>query len=504
MKYIKSIFYLIFINLSLCLINSSDLFASCESPNEPEEAIASTSTAPGISSVAFDEVDLAVYSSSGEKISEDNLEKELYELFQTTEGDQIVQISRSSSSSENNSDNEDETEGRSSSEARSLKRMRYTYSYGSPGEGTSSGRDFHSSYYEMPQGFAEAFDTFLKENTLELIILELERTIFSSSSLYFTSIWRDRNKLSGKIIFLIPLLEFWGNKDHRKNLPIKEIMIRYFQFTKKQYRSTILSDYGGFQRTNYWMMRNFNNNIDKLKCSDPKRSLAVIILLFELNFKLLSSAYLFYLLVCSFKELEGLEFEQSFKLLKSNKKRIASKISAVGGDNVKKFLKEMKNNIYSMSELKIKKYKKPIQFPLIMNKINVRNFGLRFCLSLLELYLINTSVFSMTNLIFFFGSRLSSAAEVFLAYDIINTLKNIRRELFDIIVTIIFDREILGFIARRIMALHNLDISNLRSRFGECIGIKNRYRELSGLIQITDYQRAALLKQESKKKRKKR
>ncbi|KAL3126224.1 putative secreted signal peptide-containing [Cryptosporidium hominis] len=499
MKHIKLILYFLFIDLMLFLLHSGDFFASCESPNE-QEVVASTSTSSVVSSVGADLVDLTVYSSSSEKVKKDNLEKELYEFFQLTGEEQVVELSRSSTS-ESNSDDEDEVEGSSSSRGRSAKRMRYTPIYGSPGEGTSSGSKRLNPYDEMPTRFAEAYDTFLKENTMKLIILEFEMALFSSSNLYFTSIWRDRNSFQGKMIFLLGLIEFWENRGHSKNLAIKNIMIKYYSVTKLENRFTILRDYAGFKSSTYFTMNNFYRNINEIKCSDLKRSLAVIILLFEFDSKLLSSAFLFYLLVCSIEELKELEFKQSLELIKTNQDQILSKILTLGKKYVRKFLKAMKENIPSMSNIKIKSYKFPIKFPLAMYKINIENFGLRFCLSLLELSLISSLSFSIFNLIFFFGSRLKSAAEVFLAFDIVKILRTTISELSDIVSAILFDERIILHISRGIMALHNIDISNLRSRFAECIQVKNKYHELRGLVMVTDYQRKALLKKKSKRKR---
>ncbi|KAL5366732.1 putative secreted signal peptide-containing protein [Cryptosporidium parvum] len=499
MKHIELILYFLIIDIVLFLLHSGNFFASCESPNE-QEVVASTSTSSDVSSVGTDLVDLTVYSSSGEKVKKDSLEKELYEFFQLTEEEQAIEVS-GSSTSESNSDDEDEVEGSSSSGGRSAKRMRYTPIYGSPGEGTSSGSRHLNPYYEMPTRFAEAYDAFLKENIMKLVILEFERALFSSSTLYFTSIWRDRNSFQGKMIFLLGLLEFWENRGHSKNLAIKNIMIKYYSSTRLENRFTILKDYVGFKSSNYFTMNNFYRNINEIKCSDLKRSFAVIILLFEFDIKLLSSAFLFYLLVCSIEELKELEFKQSLELIKTNQDQLLSKILTLGKKHVRKFLKAMRENIPSMSNIKIKSYKLPIKFPLAMHKINIENFGLRFCLSLLELSLISNLSFSIFNLIFFFGSRLKFAAEVFLAFDIIKILTTAMSELSDIISAILFDEGIMRHISRGIMALHNIDISNLRSRFAECIQVKNKYHELRGLIVVTDYQRKARLKKESKRRR---
>ncbi|TRY49678.1 putative Secreted Protein [Cryptosporidium tyzzeri] len=499
MKYIKLILYFLIIDLVLFLLHSGNFFASCESLNE-QEVVASTSTSSDVSSVGTDLVDLTVYSSSGEKVKKDSLEKELYEFFKLTEEEQALEVS-GSSISKSNSDDEDEVEGSSSSRGRSAKRMRYTPIYGSPGEGTSSGSGHLNPYYEMPTRFAEAYDTFLQENIIKLVILEFEMALFSSSILYFTSIWRDRNSFQGKTIFLLGLLEFWENRGHRKNLAIKSIMIKYYLSTRSEKIRTILRDYVDFEGSNHLTMNNFYKNVDKIKCSDLKRSFALIILLFEFDIELLSSAFLFYLLVCSIEELKELEFKQSLELIKTNQDQISSKILTLGKKHVRKFLKAMRKNIPSMSNIKVKSYRLPIQFPLAMHKINIENFGLRFCLSLLELSLISSLSFSIFNLIFFFGSRLKIAAEVFLAFDIIKILTTAISELSDIISAILFDEGILRHLSRRIMALHNIDISNLRSRFAECIQVKNKYRELRNLIVVTDYQRNARLKKELKRRR---
>ncbi|KAK9170682.1 hypothetical protein CmeUKMEL1_17200 [Cryptosporidium meleagridis] len=498
MKHVKLILYLLFIDLMLFLLYSSDLFAYCESPIE--EVVASTSTSSYTIPVGSDLVDLTVYSSSGEKVKKESLERELYSFFHSAQEEHVAEIS-GSSTSENNSDDEDEVEGSSSPTRRSSKRMRYTSVYESPGEGTSSGSTHVDSYYEMPTRFAEAYDTFLKENTLELVILEFERALFSSSTLYYTSIWRDRNRFQGKTIFLLGLLEFWEDRQHRKNLAIKNIMINYYFSTKLENRSSVLKGYVGFKRSDYFTMNNFYYNIGEIKCSDLKRSFAVIILLFEFNNKLLTSAFLFYLLVCSIKDLNGLEFVQSFELIKANQNQILFKILSLGKRHVRKFLKAMRDNIPSTANFKIKSYNLPIEFPLAMDNINIENFGLRFCLSILELSLLSNLSFSIFNLIFFFGSRLNSAAEVFLAFDIIKILTTAISELMEIVSALLFDKGIMRHISRGIMALHNIDISNLRSRFPECIQIKNKYYELSGLIAITDYQMKARKKKESRRRR---
>ncbi|OII70929.1 uncharacterized protein cubi_03227 [Cryptosporidium ubiquitum] len=501
MKYTRSIIFLSFVNLSFFFLDLSDLFVSCESTSELDEPVAGTSTAGDVEPVILtEEVDLSLYSSSGEIVSKKALEEELHELFRNAELSQIMAMQRSDPASKHDSDDEDELEGTSSG-ARSRKRMKYTCVYPSPGEGTSNIEGSLSPYYEMPQMFAEAFDTFLKDSFLDITLVEFEMLLFYSSTLYYSAIWRDRNKLNGKIVYLKVLLEYWGNQDFNINSSIKVDMSRYFQCMKTKYRSTIMKAYTGPLTTVPIMMEQFSNNIFELKCSNVKKSLAIIILLFENNFELLSSAFLFYLLLCSIKELKGLEFEQGFQLFKINKKKVVSKIMRLGGIYVKKFLKAMKRNIPEMSKLKVKEYKHPIESPLIMNNINIPTFGLKFCLSLLELYLINTSEFSMMNLIFFFGSRLNSAAEVFLSYDIFNTIRTIRGGIHDIISSILLDQDIEKFINRRIMALHHIDISDFRSRFGECIQIKNKYHELSSLIRLTDFQKEALIKKKLKRKR---
>lgn len=497
------IFFIISTKLSIFLFSSNHFFASCDSIHESEKLIPSTSTEFGENPITvLEEIDLSVYSSSGKKVSKEILEQELHHLFEEAEASQMIGISRPTSTAEDDTNSDDELEG-TSSDTKSRKRMKYTTIYSSQGEDMESTEAFPSSYYEMPKMFAEAFDSFLKNNILDLTLIEFEVKLFSSTSLYYSSLWRDRNKLNGKIMFLMALLEFWNNQNYEKNLSIKEVMSRYFLSVKTKYRSTIMGTYEGQLTEDFAMMNAFNTNLSELKCSNVKKSLVVIILLFEKNFELLSSSFLFYLLLCSIKQLKGLEFEQAFQLFKINKKKVVSKISRLGGDHVKKFLKAMKKHIPEMSDLKLKKHKKRKKNPLKMKEINIPNFGLRLCLSLLELYLIETTEFSMINLIFFFGSRLNSPAEVFLSFDIFNAIRSVRDNVPDLVTSLLFDQHIVTFVNRRIMLMHGIDISDLRARFNECILIKNNYSELSSLIHMTDFQKKALLKKALKRRGKK-
>lgn len=479
----------------------STLLVLCETPREPDGAVASTSGASGAWEVGPTlDVDLSVYKSSSKRLDQDTLEEELTAFYNEALAAEALEASSQTSVMHLESDEEDGQVLRSIEEqAAAHKRRRLGGPGDSPGEGTSRGTGLPDSQSGFPVTFLKIYNEFLQTFILDLIIVEAELKVFSSYKLYYTLLWLHRNKMRADAKFLTVLLELWQKRGFKGNVQLKEQMSSYYNDKRAMFASSFFDKYSGAILTDTGMAISFFQSMGSLDCGNIKRGLGILILIFEFDLDMFFSAYLFFLLICSLRELQGLEFSKSFKRFSKNKDMVREKILKIGNPHVIKICESLKRNVFSLALMKIKIPRDEVVAPLAMETINVENFGLRLCLSLFELYLLKTPKFIISDLTLFFGSRMTLAVEIFLALDILNIVKAIRTQLLEIIVALIYDENVHKHVNKRILAMHNVDISNLKVRFPECVAVKSKYPELRGLIQLTDFQIESIKKQEIRK-----
>ncbi|KAJ1611832.1 putative signal peptide secreted protein [Cryptosporidium canis] len=496
MKYISLPLFLIFASLTLHIFHYSDLSVVCEAPQQPDEEVPSTS---GTSSAAgpSHSMDAGPTPSSSArlgKVNREALELRLSNLYVETLM-KAAELSRSTLVGDSDGEEDEDTTGETSARTRVYKKMRL-----SPPEGPSG--DAASPSSELPKEFLELFDEFLRRYLLDLIVVELEIGLFSAINLYYSPLWIERRGIRGDMKFLFVLVDHWGDKSTPQNGAIKRKMLKYFDETKIARGSRLFSAYKGDLTTTSEMLYRFYYSRKELKCSDVKLSLGILFLIFKNNKEMLFSSYLFFLLICSLRELYGFEFYRGFNVFRKNID-VKTKILNIGGSHVMDLCKEMRGCVSALLGMRLKKPALPVSRPLEMGAIHVPSFGLRLCLALLELHVIEIRRFDMSHLVLFFGSRMESAPEVFLAFDILSILKSLRDQLLDVIVSLIYDESTLSYLTKRIMGLHGIDISTLKEEFGQCIEAKDKYRELSGLVLLTDFQRGSIVKQRERKKHKK-
>lgn len=472
------------------------LVALCRGPHEPDEAVASTSSASRTEKGgSTDQVNLSVYSSSRQGFDKSDLEASLVSFYQ-----EALSLQAQEQSLPTQVEGKSGEEGQREEKPRVLKKRRVSPPQDSPGEGTSSGPTSANQYKNLPPLFLAEYSTFLRTYILDLIILENETRLYNSNKLYYTPFWLDRNMIGSNNKFLHVLLQLWEKRGFTTEIVLKEEMSLYFNDKRLENSRAVFDWYLGPYWTEANMIIVFFYNLKSFDCNNIKRSLAALILVFEFCPDLLHSTYLFFLLMCSIKELQGVKFSRGFSMFIKNKNMVRARILKIGGPHVKLFCEELKKNIRTLSEMKITRPKENKMFPLAMETVDIENFGLRFCLALFELYLLQVPSLIMNNLIFFFGSRLASSLEVLLAFDIVAYIKSFREDIQGIVTSFIYDSNIKKSLQRRILNLHNVDISKIYGKIQQCLEVKGKYSELSGLVQLTDYQISSANKQITSKK----
>lgn len=343
---------------------------------------------------------------------------------------------------------------------------------------------------------------FIMNNRFTLILAEIEVQLFGSINLALSDYWLVKNQLDSEKELVQTLISVFS---HGESYLEKETEIQFVQtyfMIAKKVKSILVPGYDGTKRSIFQQMQIFKLNYKKIKCNKIQISFIMIYLIFEFNQYFIFNGFLLYILLCSFNELEDIEFNQSLIMVLKNQHSLGSKISAIGGKDLTKFLNDIKNIFveHSKYEIQVMSRFQNIRFPINFNSFNAEELGLNFCLILLELHILNENRLSELQIFLFFGSRFSSSSSVLLANDIYKLAKQNSITSTDIIASILFDSDTFNRIKKRVLALHNLDLKNFKKQFNQCLQVKEGYNELLGIRRNTDIQEKSLKKSTSQER----
>ncbi|KAF7456768.1 secreted, membrane-associated protein [Cryptosporidium felis] len=309
-----------------------------------------------------------------------------------------------------------------------------------------------------------------------LVILEYGAIYLNFKKLIHSDFWQNTHEMKKYSSILTVIFEVWDNRSYLL-VGVEYKLAKLFQskFDKKKrsyIRVLILGK---------WL----------LDCNHIKKSISILILIFYTASSFFRGHYLLFLLICSFGELSQKSYPQALDEVMLNINEMGVKIQSLGGQEVKKIIQLSKSYIleYSSHE-NLPTQIGNLLYPLDFTNFSSIEFGYTFCLSLLEMYLINLRL-TIENLLFFFGSILNLAVEVFLAIDIVMMVNKYTRDLDQTMARIIYDEAIFEKIIRRMKMSHNVDLTEMKVRFNECMENKRKYRELQNLILKTDFLLAA-------------
>ncbi|TRY52163.1 secreted membrane-associated protein [Cryptosporidium tyzzeri] len=339
----------------------------------------------------------------------------------------------------------------------------------------------------------------------ELILMEMEYFVLKLKNLLGSEFWLDLHKLGQykDIIFIIlEYWKYWNNPNHQVH---KKPLVKFYLSSQQKMRKEILSDYSGYPESIETMVLKFVKNVTKYCCSRMKQTLLLLYLIFGSDPEYLISAFLLYLLICSFRELSFSSFSTSFVKVMKNEEEMGSKILALGGKHVSKliFAVQRVSLQYSKVQYPISAENQMIRNPINTQMVALEEFGLRLCLSLLELAANENAIPDFKALLLFFGSRMELTAEVLLALDILKEGIRLATFLAEAISLILNDNNAFQTIAAKLMDLYGINISDMKKRFSECILVKEKYPALSVIITTTDYQKSAKKRSKSRKEKSK-
>ncbi|KAK9173749.1 hypothetical protein CmeUKMEL1_06905 [Cryptosporidium meleagridis] len=338
---------------------------------------------------------------------------------------------------------------------------------------------------KKPLGISESLANFiakfLVQNAVLLVILEFEVRSLCLNSIYLSKFWSNLNNISSSEHTLVKgMVNFWDDESDADPNSIVELMIG----SSKIYKRVILKDYRTTKVSRHKLML---NHLNIFKCSNLKNAFALILLIFEGSNEDIFSVLLLFLLICSARFVEGNSFKEKFEYVIRNENGSGSLISIIGGrrieSRIKKFHEAMTSSRISLSRVD------QVLFPLETSRISIEEFGSRFCISLLELALLDTLEFSSKYLLFFFTSRMTQASEVLLSLDLYNIITKKNTDPKITLALFLYDDNVFSEAKKKTLTFHNLDLSNLKNNLHECFKLKEENSMLKEIKIETDYQR---------------
>ncbi|KAF7459422.1 secreted, membrane-associated protein, partial [Cryptosporidium felis] len=245
---------------------------------------------------------------------------------------------------------------------------------------------------KKPSIISRKFDKFKllwMENLLAVTIAEFEVCFLSAKALVKKMIWKKRNNMKIRS-FNLAIFGFWvcGFK-HNIHGERKEL----FKFYMKNIREV------GSK-----LVKNYDPDVSTTSGDQ----------------NITMESFLLFLLICSFKELEGLNFPDGLRAVLRNEDEVGEKVCILGGISVFRVLSKLVNaKIVPNKKMITGKKNIEIRHPLTMKNINIQEFGLRFCMSLVELTFLGGIHNDQLKLVIFFGSRMVLTSEVFLSVDLL-------------------------------------------------------------------------------------
>ncbi|KAJ1612218.1 secreted membrane-associated protein [Cryptosporidium canis] len=337
---------------------------------------------------------------------------------------------------------------------------------------------------------------FVKENYLPMLLAEAELKLFKSESLLLSDYWLSRNNLESEKEFVQAVIRTTMGVDvAQTKRSSMELVNSYFRYMR-QIKQSLVPNFDGHRKSIFDQFSMYRMSIHKIECRAVQLSFIILFLVFKDNDFLFLNSVVFYLLLCSFTELEDIEFRESFGMVLKNQHNLGAKIAAIGGSGISSFLSDIKCFFKEFSGYEItgvQRYQR-ITFPINFIGVNIADFGLNFCLVLLELHILNDLQLDEMQTFLFFAARLSSAAQVLLASDIFKLVRANAQTTTDVVATILFDSNAFARIQRQVMEMHNLDLRSMKDRFDSCIKMNDNFAELIGIRRYTDIQERSFTK----------
>lgn len=326
----------------------------------------------------------------------------------------------------------------------------------------------------------------LSKEIVNIVIMEFESSVFRSNYLFLTNYWQDLRSTFDNPKLVEGLVNSWQDVES-KDLYLSLVSF-FYKKNINRLKLLLYSSYDKKEKSKKELIGDFLANTDKLSCQNSRKSLAIIILIFQNKLNYIYSSYLLYIISCSYRDLSGMDFYERLDLIINNENSLGDKIVSIADVNISFLLKSLRkklrishNKLSYNSEIKIK-------HPLNMEKVEFETFGLNLCLSLLELSILINLEFELNYLVLLFGSRFTKPEEVLLARDIFKFITNSEKTISEITALLLFNEMTFNSLKLKIFSLHNVDISNLKNRFGECIDKITHYPEINGIKFSTDFQ----------------
>ncbi|KAK9172832.1 hypothetical protein CmeUKMEL1_16285 [Cryptosporidium meleagridis] len=353
-------------------------------------------------------------------------------------------------------------------------------------ESSKSSETSLSSKEEDIINIEKEIETNLFREVVSVVLMEFEAFVFKSGYLFLTNFWLDMRSNFDNIDIVKGLIDFWGGEESEDLYP--SLVSFFYKENMKRLKMHLYPAFDKRPKPKKKLLKDFFYNAYRLTCQDSRKSLAILILIFQKQVNFIYASYLLFLISCSHKDFYQMEFVEIFQLILHNTDFAENKIISIADQNVETFIQFFKkklkidnNNLPSNNEIKILN-------PLNMHRIDFEIFGLNFCESLLEISILKNVIFLYNYLIFLFGSRFSKPEEVLIATDIFKFASSSAKTTTEIIAMLLFDESTFTSLKSKMFLLHGADISSLKNRFKECIQKIDSYRELNGIKFLTDYQ----------------
>ncbi|KAJ1605485.1 secreted membrane-associated protein, partial [Cryptosporidium canis] len=343
---------------------------------------------------------------------------------------------------------------------------------------------------EEDAGFVSAAFNMISQ---DLVLMELDYKILQLDNVMTTNLWFDKHMMNEFKNIILAVVTSWSCESRPNHEIHKNEIVKYFKRNYPSIKKGILEDYEEGPESTEVMAKKFLQSAEKFECGDMKSTLTVLFLIFKTNYYFLSSSFLLYLLVCSFRETSDKPFAQSFAQVLRNQNDIAIKIMAIGGKSVVDMVRLIKRADHRYRGLPPSSHAlfESIRHPLTTSGINIPAFGLRFCLSMMEVAANGKLSRDKHAMILLFGSRMESSTEVFIASDILSELLRVGITLEESISLFLNDGNIFQMILAKIHTLYGLRLAEFKDLIHECIEFKSNYAILNGLVTTPDYLRRA-------------
>ncbi|KAJ1604584.1 secreted membrane-associated protein [Cryptosporidium canis] len=344
----------------------------------------------------------------------------------------------------------------------------------------------------------------VSKNILEFLLIIYESVLFQLWGLFSSNFWLERHSFTDARPLLKALLSHLKEGRNPAHSIHRNPHVQWYNKNKEAIKKQVMVGYKGQKTDLKTRYTDLLNNINNIDCFYPKKSVILLYIIFESDLKSLMFTLIFYLMICSFRDLKGKQFFAGFIDVMNNVNGVGSKLIKVGGKYVEKSISILQTffpEIYSRSAFSGISVEDTM-YPLDLSDINPSEFGFRLCISILELSYTEFIRIKVRFLLLFLASRMLSPIEVLLGFDIFSYIYNTYNDLEEAFKSLLFNESMYVNILRRVLILHNLDLTGMNSRFPECHSIMDGLETKSRFYRETDYQiRSGSKKRDSRRTR---